>query len=58
MTTPRDTRSAVNDSLRWLVLLVCILLLLGLIAYARGTRHYHGDDVGSHGVRVVVVTPR
>jgi hypothetical protein len=30
--------------------------VVGLIAYARGPEHYRGDDVGSHGTKIVVVT--
>jgi len=30
-------------------------LLIGLIAYARGVKHHRGDEVGSHGTKVVVV---
>jgi hypothetical protein len=39
-----------------LVLLVAAaLLVLGLIAYARGPKHHRGDEIGSHGTKVVVV---
>ena len=31
------------------------LLIVGLIAEARGPKHHHGDEVGSHGTKVVVV---
>jgi len=34
---------------------VGVLLIVGLIAYARGPKHYRGDEIGSHGTRVVVV---
>jgi len=33
--------------LRWVVVGVCVLLILGLIVWARGDTHHHGDDVGS-----------
>jgi len=39
----------------WLIIAGCALLLVGLIAYARGEKHYRGDEVGSHGTKVVVV---
>jgi hypothetical protein len=26
-----------------------VLVLIGLIAYARGDKHHRGDDVGAHG---------
>ena len=31
------------------------LLLIGEMAYVRGTPHYRGDEIGSHGTKVVVV---
>ena len=39
----------------WLLILVGALLIVGLIAYARGPKHHRGDEVGSHGTKVVVV---
>ena len=33
------------------------LLVVGLIAYARGPEHHRGDEVGTHGTKVVVVVP-
>jgi hypothetical protein len=44
--------------LRWLLIAAAALLVLGLAAYARGPTHHHGDDIGSHGTRVVVVVRR
>jgi hypothetical protein len=41
--------------IEWLLVLVEVLLLVGLIAYARGPKHHRGDEVGSHGTKVVVV---
>jgi hypothetical protein len=43
---------------RWLIIVGATLLIVGLIAYARGTKHHHGDDVGEHGAypTTVVVT--
>ena len=37
------------------LILVTALLVVGLIAYARGPKHYRGDEIGSHGTKVVVV---
>jgi hypothetical protein len=34
---------------------VAIALLVGLAAYGRGHKHHRGDEVGSHGTKVVVV---
>jgi hypothetical protein len=39
----------------WLLIVVAGLLIVGLIAYARGPKHHRGDEVGSHGTKVVVV---
>jgi hypothetical protein len=41
--------------LEWLLIVVAALFVIGLIAYARGPKHYHGDEVGSHGVKIVIV---
>jgi hypothetical protein len=43
--------------IEWLLVVVGMLLVVGLIAYARGPEHYRGDDVGSHGTKIVVVNP-
>jgi hypothetical protein len=39
----------------WLLIVAAALLIVGLIAEARGPKHHHGDEVGSHGTKVVVV---
>jgi hypothetical protein len=39
----------------WLLIVAMGLVLVGLIAYARGPKHYRGDEIGSHGTKVVVV---
>ncbi len=39
----------------WLLIVVAGLLIVGLIAYARGPKHHRGDEVGSHGTKIVVV---
>ena len=36
-----------RDAVRWLIVLGIVLVLIGLIAYARGDKHHRGDDVGS-----------
>ena len=36
-----------RDGARWLIVLVIALVLVGLIAYARGDEHHRGDDVGA-----------
>ena len=39
----------------WLAIVAVALLIVGLIAYARGPKHHEGDEIGSHGTKVVVV---
>jgi hypothetical protein len=36
-----------RQAVRWLIVLVLALVLIGLIAYARGQEHHHDDDVGA-----------
>ena len=40
------------------LLLMMALSVIGMIAYARGPEHHRGDDVGTHGTKIVVVVPR
>jgi hypothetical protein len=44
-----------RDAVRWLLILAAAVLVVGLIAYGGGPRHYRGDEIGSHGTKVVVV---
>ncbi|MGH3082225.1 MAG: hypothetical protein ACRDNH_13990 [Gaiellaceae bacterium] len=41
-----------REGVRWLVVVLIVLVLIGLIAYARGDEHHRGDDVGALGVAV------
>jgi hypothetical protein len=41
--------------LEWLLIVAAGLLVVGLIAYGRGPKHHRGDEIGSHGTKVVVV---
>jgi hypothetical protein len=43
-----------GDGFRWAVVLAAALLI-GLAAYARGPEHHRGDEIGSHGTKVVIV---
>ena len=36
-----------GDAIRWVFAMVLIFCILGLVLYARGEHHHHGDDVGS-----------
>ena len=42
-----------RDGIRWLIAIAAALVVVGLIAYARGDEHHRGDDVGSHGALVI-----
>jgi hypothetical protein len=39
----------------WILLGAAALLVIGMLAYVRGTPHHRGDEVGSHGTKVVFV---
>jgi hypothetical protein len=39
----------------YLLVALGVLLIVGLMAYARGPKHHRGDEIGSHGTKVVVV---
>ena len=32
--------------MRWVVAVVAVVLVVGLLVWARGAEHHHGDDVG------------
>jgi hypothetical protein len=36
-----------SDTPRWVIVLVVLLVVVGLIAFARGRQHHRGDEVGS-----------
>jgi hypothetical protein len=42
-------------AVEWVLIVAAALLIVGLIAYARGPKHHRGDEIGSHGTKVVVV---
>jgi peptidoglycan hydrolase-like protein with peptidoglycan-binding domain len=44
--------------LQWLIIAAAVALLVGLIAYARGPKHHHGDETGSHGTRILLFRNR
>lgn len=44
-----------RDIVDWVLIGIAALLVVGLIAYARGPKHHRGDELGSHGTKVVVV---
>jgi hypothetical protein len=44
-----------QKAIAWVLLVAAGLLVIGLMAYARGPKHHHGDQVGSHGTKLVIV---
>jgi hypothetical protein len=44
-----------QKAIAWVLLVAACLLVIGLMAYARGPKHHHGDQVGSHGTKLVIV---
>jgi hypothetical protein len=44
-----------RSALNWILLLAGTLLAIGFLTYARGPKHHRGDEIGSHGTKVVVV---
>jgi hypothetical protein len=44
-----------RQAIAWVLIVVAGLLVIGLMAEARGPKHYRGDEIGSHGTKVVVV---
>jgi hypothetical protein len=40
---------------KWLLIGAAAALLVGLMAYARGTKHHRGDEIGTHGTKIAVV---
>lgn len=47
-----------NGTPRWVIALVIVVVLVGLIAFARGREHRRGDEEGALGARPVVVSVR
>jgi hypothetical protein len=39
----------------YLLIALGALLIVGLMAYARGDKHHRGDEVGTHGTKIVIV---
>ena len=37
------------NAARWAIVIALALVVIGLIAYARGPEHHRGDDVGALG---------
>ena len=43
-----------SDTLRWVIIIVAVVLVLGLVVFARGRVHQRGDDVGARGGATVL----
>jgi hypothetical protein len=39
----------------WVAAIIAVLMIVGLVAYARGPDHHRGDDVGALGRATVIV---
>lgn len=47
-----------NGTPRWVIALVIALVLVGLVAFARGREHRRGDEVGALGAPVLAAALR
>ena len=45
-----------TNAFRWALVLASLLAVIGLLAFARGLDHHHGQQVGASGATVVVTT--
>jgi hypothetical protein len=36
-----------RSAVRWIIVVVAVLVVVGLVAYARGPDHHRGDEVGA-----------
>ncbi len=45
-----------SDTARWVIAVVVLVLVVGIIAYARGDEHHRGDEVGALDARTHVAT--
>ena len=49
-----------NDRARWVIVVVLVVVVIGLVAYARGPEHHRGTQVGERppgGTPSQVVSP-
>jgi hypothetical protein len=44
-----------NKTARWVVAVVAALVIVLLVAYARGQEHHHGDEIGALTATAAVV---
>jgi hypothetical protein len=43
------------SGLRWALVILAVALVIGLIAFARGTEHQRGDEVGEQALGTPVI---
>ena len=43
-----------SDTPRWVVVVIVLLVIVGLLAFARGRDHHRGDDLGERASAIVV----
>lgn len=36
-----------TDTARWIIVALLVACVIGIVGYARGHPHHHGDDVGA-----------
>ena len=36
-----------RSAVRWIIVVAAVLVVVGLVAFARGPEHHRGDDVGA-----------
>ena len=46
-----------SDAPRWVVVILVVLVLVGLLAFARGREHRRGDELGDRAATVVISGP-
>jgi hypothetical protein len=44
------------SGIRWVVVIVLVLVLVGMLAFARGREHHRGDEEGAWGSSAPVVS--
>ena len=46
-----------NDIRMWILVVLAAFLVIGMLRYARGPEHHHGDDVGAWRAPISRVEP-
>ncbi len=45
-----------SDTARWLIVIVVLMVIIGLVAFARGGEHRRGDDIGAFDSIPITIT--